>query len=277
MLAKGPLSPWDEHLFWIGVLEDHAVFLIDHLSAKETRWVQAAYEYRQAFAQLREKLLRLDRSLPEGDMRLVSFAREALPVAYGYYRIEGELQRLRIGNAVDLQLVPVYFNGTLLENEEYLRILSFYVEGKPYPPMTLHRLLDMWLEDQLGHAVLLSDHLDPSELIVLQQARKFIEAFQAHMVKNRAIGGFLRSTPPGFPAQRKFAFDVSVTTSAFYLFVEQTIREYRSRELLSRLTLRFLEHHLPETCYFLHQLSRYDPRIIPPGDCYLWKPSEPDV
>ena len=61
----------------------------------------------------------------------------------------------------------------------------------------------MWLEDQLGHV--LYDHLDPTELPTLQQIRTFIDAFQAHMTKNRAIGGFLRFTPPGFPAQRKFA------------------------------------------------------------------------
>jgi hypothetical protein len=277
MLGKEPLTPWEEHLFWIGILEDHALFVIDHLAATETRWAEAADTYRRTFAQLRERLRGLDPALPVGDSGLAAFAREAHTAAYGYYRLEGELQRLRIENAVVLQLVPVYFNGTLLENEEYLRILGYYSKGKPYPPLSLYALLDMWLEDQLGHAVLLSDHLDPSELPLLEQTRKFIDAFQAHMVKNRAIGGFLRFTPPGFPAQRKFAFDVSVTSAAFYQLVERTIGEFRRDEVMSRATLRFLEHHLPETCYFLHQLSRFDSRIVPPASCYLWKPYEPDL
>jgi len=33
MPVKAPLPPWNEHLFWSGILEDHAVFVIDHLSA----------------------------------------------------------------------------------------------------------------------------------------------------------------------------------------------------------------------------------------------------
>ncbi|MCI3920854.1 DUF2935 domain-containing protein [Paenibacillus sp. TRM 82003] len=273
--VKAPLPPWSEHLFWIGILEDHAVFIIDHLSARETRWAEAAAGYRQSFAQLCALLQALDPALPVDDERMTAFARSAASVAEGYYRFEGELQRLRIDNAVDIQLTPVYFNGTLLENGEYLRILSYYTNGKPYPPMSLHGLLDMWLEDQLGHAVLLSNHLDPTELPAIQQTRTFIEAFQAHLTRNRAIGGFLRFTPPGFPAQRKFAVDVSVTSIAFYKFVEQKIKEFRNDELLGRLTLRFLEHHLPESCYFLYQLSRFDARIVPPESCYLWKPSEP--
>jgi hypothetical protein len=215
----------------------------------------------------------LDPTLAVDDERLLAFARNAQSVATDYYRFEGELQRLRIKNAVDIQLMPVYFNGTLLENEEYLRILSYYVNGKPYPPMPLHALLDMWVEDQLGHAVLLYDHIDPTELPTLQQTRAFIDAFQAHMVKNRAIGGFLRFTPPGFPVQRNFARDVSVTSLAFYSFVEKMIARFRNDELLGRLTLRFLEHHLPETCYFLYQLTRFDSSIIPPNNCYLWKPN----
>ncbi|WP_146241135.1 DUF2935 domain-containing protein [Paenibacillus sambharensis] len=272
MPAKAPLPPWNEHLFWIGILEDHAVFVIDHLSARETRWMEAASGYRAPFAQLRTQLQTLDPALPVSDERMIAFARNAQSLAHSYYQFEGELQRRRIENTVDIQLMPVYFNGTLLENEEYLRILGYYVSGKPYPPMSLHALIDMWLEDQLGHAILLSDHIDPTELPLLQQTGTFIDAFQAHMAKNHAIGGFLRFTPPGFPAQRKFAVDVSVTSLAFYSFVEQTIERFRRDEVLGRLTLRFLEHHLPETCYFLYQLARFDPRIVPPENCYLWKP-----
>lgn len=35
-------------------------------------------------------------------------------------------------------------------------------------------------------------------------------------------------------------------------------------------------YDLPETCYFLYQLSRFDPLNVPPASCYLWKPHEVD-
>lgn len=54
MPVKAPLPPWNEHLFWSGILEDHAVFVID----------QAAERYRQAFGQLRSRCRRWIRRLP---------------------------------------------------------------------------------------------------------------------------------------------------------------------------------------------------------------------
>lgn len=105
MPVKAPLPPWNEHLFWSGIVEDHAVFVIDHLSARETRWAEAAERYRQAFGQLRSQLQALDPTLAVNDERMLAFARNAQSVAHGYYRFEGELQRLRIDNAVDIQLM----------------------------------------------------------------------------------------------------------------------------------------------------------------------------
>ncbi|MFC0215593.1 DUF2935 domain-containing protein [Paenibacillus chartarius] len=173
------LTPWEEHLFWIGILEDHAQFVLDHLGGEETTRAQQAEQFRTAFKALRRRLFSLDRTLPVNDPGLVQFAQEARSVAYAYYLFEGELQKNRIENTVTIQLTPAYFNGTLGENEEYLRILHSYGQGRDYQKLSLYRLLDMWLEDQLGHAVLLSDHLDPTELGYIDRSRRFIEAFQA--------------------------------------------------------------------------------------------------
>jgi hypothetical protein len=268
------LSPWEEHLFWIGILEDHAQFLIDRLNASETRWTQSACQYRKAFAALRKRLLSLDRAIKAETPEHIEFAKEAQRIAHGYRRVEGELQRLRMENAVELQLAPAHFRGTLLENEEYARILSYFVRGALAPPLPLYRLLGVWIGSPSRHAALLADHPDLPEFGLAEQARRFAQTFQAHTVKNRAIGGFLRFMPPGCPARRKFARDVAETVSGFYVFVQTCIRELadQEREARDRMTLRFLEHHLPEMCHLLVQLSRFEPRIRPPDDRYLWKP-----
>ncbi|WP_018133095.1 hypothetical protein [Effusibacillus pohliae] len=44
-------------------------------------------------------------------------------------------------------------------------------------------------------------------------------------------------------------------------------------KVLSRVTLRFLEHHLPETCYFLHKMLYDVPDVVPIPACPLSKPS----
>ena len=161
-----------------------------------------------------------------------------------------------------------YFNGTLGENAEYLRILHFYTNGADYPPLPLVDLMDLWLEDQLGHASLLRRSLDGVELVLLEKVTDFSQLFSAYIVKNEAIKGYLRVMPAEFPVQLAFAREVSATALAFNELVEYVIVQYKNKAILSATTIRFLEHHFPEACYFLTHLIAFVPDLEQP-DCSL--------
>ncbi|MDR6227338.1 DUF2935 domain-containing protein [Desmospora profundinema] len=268
------LRAWDEHHFWLEILEDHAQFVFEFLSPAEKKWVQAAKSYKQRFRALRQELQGIDRGAAVTSFEMIQFARRAQPVAAGYYQLETALQRLRIRNQIVITATPSYFNGTLLENEEYLRFLSHYVCGMEPPPLPLADLLELWLVDQLGHALLLINHLDPVEVQVAARADQFRAAFQALLLQNRTITGYLRSEPPGFPRQMKLAAQAAEQVTEFYFFVQYVVREFRNHQLMNKTTLRFLEHHFPEACYFLHKLSHYAPDITIPPDCLLTKPTK---
>lgn len=164
-------------------------------------------------------------------------------------------------------------NGTISENQEYLRLLGYYVQGVDALPLPLYQLMDLWLEDQLGHALLLRNVLDPVESGLAEKAAGFARTFQAHMIKNRAIRGYLRFLQQGFPAQRQFAREVSQTVTAFYQLVWNCILLFKGKQLLSRTALPFLEHYLPETCYFLGKLAAYVKDMEQIEPCPLRKPS----
>ncbi|NOU64190.1 DUF2935 domain-containing protein [Paenibacillus sp. LMG 31461] len=78
--------------------------------------------------------------------------------------------------------------------------------------------------------------------------------------------------PPGFPAEAQFAKGVLGTVKAFYDFVQRIIVQYRDDQLLSKATLRFLEHHFPESCYFMRKLTVCIPDASPLGSCPLTRP-----
>lgn len=267
------ITPWQEQLFWVEILQDHAIFVDEALANEEVQWIAIAKRYIAAFTELRNRILQTDPSLPVSSEIMIQLSKDIYPVAHGYYQFEGHLQHLRIQNKIVVSLTPVYFNGTLLENGEYLRILHAWMNGVSYEPLPLVALMEMWLEDQLGHTVLLANHLDPTEFELDKSTQLYAQQFSAHIVKNNAIRGFLRFTEPGFPVQQKFARQVAETTIGFYHVVEKVIREFQHTELLSRLTLRFLEHHIPETCYFLHKLAAYNVEILDLPNCPLTKPS----
>ncbi|WP_248926269.1 DUF2935 domain-containing protein [Paenibacillus hamazuiensis] len=273
MPVANDLPVWEEHRFWLEILCDHAHFLRDYMSPEEAEWVSAAQSYIDEFHRLRERLETLGRDLPPSSPQMIQFAFESQSSSAGYYRLEGHMQHLRIFNRINLNLTPSFLNGTLSENAEYLRLLSYFVRGEHPDPLPLIALLDLWLEDQLGHALLLANVLDPAEIPLVERVHAAAKQFQAHMAKNLAIKGYLRFTPPNFPLQLRFAAEVAQTVTAFYELVLEVIALYKDSEVLNRATLRFLEHHIPETCYFLSKLSDFnrDIPIIP--DCPLTKPS----
>jgi hypothetical protein len=272
-LDANAISPWEEHRFWLEIIQDHAYFVRDHLSVSETRYVQDAEAYIAAFQSLLVQLEGMDRGIRYDSPEQMAFAQRAAPTADGYYRFEGHLQRLRIANQVNLNLSPTYLNGTLNENQEYLRLLSFAVQGIVPKELPLVDLLDLWLEDQLGHAILLANVLDPAEFGLQEQAAQFAQTFRALFTKNELIRGYLRFSPPQIPVQLKLARDTLLAVQQFYALVERVITQYEQTELLDRTTLRFLEHHLPESCYFMRKLVEQVPGQAIPANCSLTKPT----
>lgn len=275
MSLNSTLTPWEEHRFWVEILLDHAIFVDEALAPEEAKWISMARTYIQSFTGLLLRIDRTDMSLPNESATMMQLSKDIQPLAYGYFQFEGQLQHSRLQNKVVISLTPVYFNGTLLEVEEYLRILRYFVTGSSYEELPLVLLIDMWLEDQLGHAMLLRNHLDPAEIELSRRTDQFTQQFQGHIVQNNSMYGYLRFTNPGFPVQQKFARQVAETVIAFYSFVQMVIEQFEHAELLSRLTHRFLKHHLPETCYFLKKLAAHDPDIYALPNCPLTKPSFP--
>ncbi|WP_254871164.1 DUF2935 domain-containing protein [Bacillus sp. Marseille-Q1617] len=260
-MANQMITIWEEHLFWLEVLQDHAYFIRDHLSAAEEEYVEASQRYIQLFGELIEQLNRIPSTAGHGDETMIQFSNRVWPVAKGYFEFEGMLQSLRIDNKVNLNLSPTYLNGTLAENQEYLRFLGYLMKGQEPEPLSLWELMDLWLEDQLGHALLFQNMLDPIEIGASRRAEAYINQYQVYIVQNRHLKGYLRFKQPGFARQREFAYEVGRTTLEMSQYISGMVVKYNKKKLLNKTTLRFLEHHFPETCYFIKKLSYYSPKL----------------
>lgn len=268
------ITTWEEHAFWIAILQDHAIFVLEGLAPYEKQWIAAADQYIQAFGGLLHKLNNLPKDEDVNSERMIQLAKEIWPVAKGYYDFEGSLQRHRINNEVQISLSPTYFNGTLNENQEYLRQLSYYVQGQPAPVLSVVELLDLWLEDQLGHAILLRNMLDPIEIDLIHRLDGYSQKFESFMIQNREMKSYLRFTPPGFRRQQLMAHEVGVTVLEMNSFISMVVTRFKNAEVFNKTNLRFLEHHFPETCYFLISLSAYVPELREvASNCSLKKPS----
>lgn len=274
MTVNRPITVWEEHAFWLPILQDHAIFVFDYLAPYEQQWISAAEHYIRSFGGLIDRLNEIPKDEDVTSERMIAFAKEAWPVAKGYYDLEGNLQSQRINNAVQVSLSPTYFNGTLNENQEYLRLLSYYMQSQTAPPLSLVQLLDLWLDDQLGHAILLRNSLDPIEQEIIQRIDLYSAKFESFIVQNHQMKGYLRFSPPGIRRQQLMAHEVGVTVLEMNSFISMVVSRYQNSEVLNKTTLRFLEHHFPETCYFIIQLSAFAPELRNVAmNCSLQKPS----
>jgi hypothetical protein len=268
------ITLWDEHLFWLEMLQDHAYFVRDALSPAETEYVNIAQQFIGLYGDLLANLRKIPRTANYNDQVMMDFSRKVWPVAKSYYDFEGTLQALRIDNKVNLNLSPTYLNGTLSENQEYLRLLSYMAEGREPVRLSSAELMDLWLEDQLGHAVLFENMLDPIEVGAITVSQGFKSRFQLFIVQNHHLKNYLRVKQPGFARQQEFIYEVGKTILEMNQYIKSMVEKYKENTLLNKTNLRFLEHHFPETCYFLTHLSYYEPRLqAQVRNCSLTKPS----
>ncbi|MBT2644240.1 DUF2935 domain-containing protein [Bacillus sp. ISL-41] len=268
------ISLWDEHSFWLEMLQDHAYFVRDGLSPNEPEYVEIARQFIGLYDELLGELQSIPRHAGYQDSQMIEFSRKAWQVVKSYYDFEGTLQSLRIDNKVNLNLSPTYLNGTLSENQEYLRILSYLAQGQEPVRLSVTQVMDLWLEDQLGHAVLFENLLDPIEVEANIATQEYKRRFQLYIVQNHHLKNYLRVKQPGFARQQEFIYEVGKTTLEMNQYIRKMVEKYKSNTLLNKTNLRFLEHHFPETCYFLASLSYYEPRLqAEVGNCSLSKPS----
>lgn len=259
-----PLTAAEEYRFWLATLEDHACFIRDSLAPAEQNRIPAAANYAQAFRLLLGKLEALPQKAPVSTPEWIAFAKEAYTRAAGYYKLEGQLQTLRLANQVQMSLTPAFLNGTLNENQEFLRMLGYYVQGLEPTALPLWNLMELWLEDQYGHALLLGSGLDaPETALFAEEATALALAFQTHLVRNREVSGYLRFAQPNFPLQLAFAREAAETVTRFYRLLLKVREHLREAEPPNRSILRFIEHHATETGYFMHKLSVILPDVAP--------------
>ncbi len=45
MSLNRTITPWQEHLFWVEILQDHAIFVDEALANEEVQWITIAKRY----------------------------------------------------------------------------------------------------------------------------------------------------------------------------------------------------------------------------------------
>ncbi|MGG1519634.1 DUF2935 domain-containing protein [Paenibacillus oryzisoli] len=260
-------SAWFEHRFWLQILGDHARFIENALPPKEVADIQLAQQFITQFDQLLAQARSTESS---GALAAINQQAYTLTVSLRTFKL-GLLDRMLVGK-VQIGLTPTFINHMVNELEEYVRVLTALLEGKPVPIYeALHHDL-LWLLDAGGHAAAIAMELDAVEKRLLKKSRQFERHFNAFYLKAIELTGFTRTMRREFPALARFHDDVNAEMRVFMAFLKELDEIDLSSELLSRLNPLVPDHMYREECYYLLKLSQSAQVEVPNCD-----PTKPRV
>lgn len=113
----------EEHEFWLTLLVRHCDYILASLAPHEKAWQATARQYRFRFNHLLNSLPFIGNS-----DQLMKAAQEIFPIAYRFYLFQYQFEILKRMQKISLNKNVSPFNNMLLENNEYIRLLSFYVK-----------------------------------------------------------------------------------------------------------------------------------------------------
>lgn len=254
-----------EHRFWLQVLGDHARFLLNNLSPKETQEVQHA----QGFITRFDSLLAAACQDVGGDT-LTTLTRQAQQAAVQLRDFKLHVQRRQLAGKIEIALPPTFLNHMLNELEEYLRILEALLNDGKVPVFhpVHHHLL--WLLDASGHAAALDDRFDPVEKKWKKKAMKFTKTFEGLYLKSVETAAFLRTRLPEFPALARLNSESELAIKLFQGFLAELQEMELTNSVLDTISPLIVDHMYREECYYLTKLAQVTHGDLP--DCDPAKP-----
>lgn len=256
-----------EHRFWLQILGDHARFILDTLSPRETADVEQARKFVDAF----DRLLEQARSAnPSADLRALNQEASRLTGALRDFKLD-LLARMLTGK-VSIMLTPTFINHMLNELEEYERILKELLAGKPVPQFApLHYDL-LWLPDASGHAAEIAADLDMREQRLMKHSQQFAKHFDAFYLKAIEMAGYMRTKLHDFSAFRRFHSEIDMEMQLFIRFLAELEEMELTAEVLDRISPLMPDHMMREEWYYLLKLAKLGLVPAPAGD-----PAKPRV
>ncbi len=254
-----------EHRFWLQILGDHSRFILGTLSPLETQDVKNAETFLTSFDRLLEQARRAKTS---NEAAAINQPAYDWTVSFRHFKLS-LLERAILGK-VAIMLTPTFINHMVNELEEYLRILTELVAGKPVPKFDALHHNFLWLPDAVGHAAAIASDLDMVEKRFIHKSQQFEVHFQQLYMKSIEMAGYMRTQLKDFPAFRRLHKEVDLEMKLFVGFLGELEEMELSAEVLDRINPLMPDHMMREECYYLTKLAQLG--LVPDPNCQADKP-----
>lgn len=239
-------DPLFEHRYWLRILRDHLTFFLDKLSGEEDKEHLVAHELKR---RLKEQLVVVEQQKAIDIESLINIVKEVREFKVHL------LRRLTAkGDNFRLALPPTFIDGTLIELDQYLRILGANIDCKPYT-ITILDIHCMYLLDAADHAQYIADALDPIEKDLKKKFKKMAKKFTGLHGKADMLISYLNHLNEGVEAIERLN---ASSVDKINMFVDMLVDLYNAllnKEVLGTFSLLTLDHMLREEAYYLMKLG----------------------
>ncbi|EFM12980.1 conserved hypothetical protein [Paenibacillus curdlanolyticus YK9] len=254
-----------EHRFWLQILGDHARFIFNTLSPIETKDVQLAGAFMQAFDRLLEQARQAKSEADSGPL-----SKQAYDQTIAFRSFKLDLLRRAVLGKVVIGLTPTFLNHMVNELEEYLRILTDLIAGKPVPTFDALHHDFLWLPDAAGHAAAIASDLDSVEKRLIETSERFEKHFEHLYLKAIEMAGYMRTNLKDFPAFRRLHKEVDMEMKLFVGLLHELEEMELTAEVLDRIHPLMPDHMMREECYYLTKLAQLG--LVSNPNCQADKP-----
>lgn len=240
-----------EHRFWLQILGDHSRFILNTLSPVETQDIQLANSFKQAYDQLLDQARQAN-----SEAQLAPLSKQAYDLTIEFRAFKLDLLARAILGKIMIGLTPTFINHMVNELEEYLRILTELVNGKPVPVFNALHHDFLWLPDAAGHAAAIASDLDSVEKRLIKKNLQFEKHFQQLYLKSIEMAGYMRTNLKDFPAFRRLHKEVDMEIKLFVAMLNELEQMQFTAEVLDRISPLMPDHMMREECYYLTKLAQ---------------------
>lgn len=251
-----------EYRFWLQILSDHMLFILDRTSADEKEILDRA-----------KQLNRWLEGLLEVTRRGIDVQAEAKEATEQVIIFKKDILIRLLNGIIKTSLVPAFINHILNEAELFNMIQIKIANGEDIKQSSI-QLLQFWTKDASEHIAFTITELDLSEKSKIKKYKKllkqlsmdkdkadsFVEYYRTYgtSMKNVGLTNFVVDSQGKnimFPAVEQLTKETALSFDFYFAMLTKLLDERRENQVLGIVSVLEIDHMIREEIYAAQKLN----------------------
>lgn len=247
-----------ENRFWLRIMKEHALFLSEGFSRKDTHLIQQTDRFHYYFEQQEKKAYQVANNVA----MVRKLNEESIELVQGFRNFKRNLLILIINCKISGFNFPLLVDHIAREAEYFMRTLTKFNQGilDPIQDAIISENV-FWLRIMMEHSRFIASLLDQSERNLVIAARKFGDDFEVLLNQARDVESMLYHKEPTYPIIGKMNKDSQSAAEEIRAFKQVGLDLIKSCQIRNVINPLLADHVLREADHFLFMIHMLEERL----------------